>query len=137
LKDIEIEIAEEKLIVNNVPETSWEALTPYWPPIAKAIIEVYLEGRFKPYSVSKDRKDGFYAGEWYWKRSLRYPDKYPLKETKRFLKMLSKKKCFLESVKEFNRLRQTDWTSKENIKQLRQFIYTACHELEGFLGTLK
>lgn len=66
--DIEIEIAGKKSIVENVPETSWEALKPYWPSIVKGVIEVFLEGSFKPYSVRKDRKDGFYAGEWYWNR---------------------------------------------------------------------
>jgi len=65
--NIEIEISGEKSVVKNVPETTWEALKPFWPPIVKAIIEVFLEGDFKPYDVRKDRKDGFYAGEWYWK----------------------------------------------------------------------
>ena len=133
--NIEIEISGEKSVVKNVPETTWEALKPFWPPIVKAIIEVFLEGDFKPYDVRKDRKDGFYAGEWYWNRSSIDSEEYPLKEAKKFIEMLLEKKCFVESIKEFNKPRQVNWT--ENIKQLRQFIYKTCFPLEEFLRSLK
>jgi len=135
--DIEIEIAGEKSIVENVPVTSWEALQPYWPLIVKGIIEVFLEGDFKSYGVRKDRKDGFYAGDWYWNQSLIDPEEYPLKEAERFISMLLKKKCFIESIREFNKLKQVDWTLNENRKQLRQFIYKTCFLLEEFLRSLK
>jgi len=135
--DIEIETAGEKRIVRNVPEISWEALRPFWPSIARSVIEVFLEGNFKPYGVRKHEKDGFYAAEWYWGRSLIDPEEYPLKEARRFLRMLLKKECFLKSIREFNKPRRVDWTSKENAKQLRYFVYTICHKLEKLLGSLK
>jgi hypothetical protein len=110
--DIEIEISGEKLAAKNVPETSWDALQPFWPSIARAVIEVLFEGGFKPYSVRKNRKDGFYASEWYWKQSLENPEKYPLDEAKRFIEMLLEKEYFTESVREFNKSRNTDWLQK-------------------------
>jgi hypothetical protein len=134
--DIEIEIAGEKEFVRNVPETSWEALRPFWPSIARSVIEVFLEGNFKPYGVRKNRKDGFYAGKWYWDRSRIDSEEYSLKEAKRFFVMLLKKDCFLESIRGFNKSREVDWTSKENAGKLRHFVYTICYTLEGFLGSL-
>jgi len=135
--DIEIESAGVEKVVRNVPETSWEALRPFWPSIARSVIEVFLEGNFKPYGVRKHKKDGFYAGEWYWDRSEIDPEKYPLAEARRFLRALLKKECFLRSMREFNKPRKVDWTSKKNVKQLRYFVYTSCHTLEKFLGSLK
>ena len=134
--NIEIEIASEKLLISDIPETSWKALEPYWPSIAKSVIEVFLEGNFKPYGVRKNKKDGFYAAEWYWNQSSHNPEGYPLKEAKRFLLMLSNKKEFLRSIREFNKKRKVDWTSKENIKQLRHFVYKICFFLEEFLKSL-
>lgn len=92
--NVEIEMGKEKLMLADVPETTWEALKPYWPPIVKAIIEVFLEGNFEPYGVRKDRKNGFYAGEWYWDQSLIHPKEYPLKEARRFIEKLLEKEVF-------------------------------------------
>ena len=135
--DIEIRIRDGNLFVSNVPETSWEALKPFWPSLARAVIEVFLEGDFKPYGVRKHKKDGFYAAEWYWNQSSFDPDEYPLKEAERFLSMLLEKRDFVESVRSFNKSRKVDWTSKENIKQLRHFVYKICFPLEDFLKLLK
>lgn len=135
--DVKIEVSGREKIIKNVPETSWEELKPYWPLIVKSIIEVFLEGNFNPYSVRKNKQNGFYAAEWYWKQSEINPRKYSLKESKRFLKMLLKKKEFVSSIKEFNKSKSTDWTSKENIKKLRHFIYSTCVKLEELLKLLR
>lgn len=134
---VEIEIGKEKSVLSDVPETTWEALKPYWPPIVKALIEVFLEGDFEPYGVRKDRKNGFYAGEWYWSQSLTHPEKYLLREARRFIEKLLEKKCFVEAVREFNGSRQVDWILERDRKQLRRFVYEICFALEGFLKSLK
>ena len=131
--EIEIKTSKQNLVVKDIPETSWEELKPYWPSIVKSIIEVFLEGDFKPYSVRKNREDGFYAAEWYWEKSSFNPREYQLKEAKKFLKMLLKKKDFIGTIKEFNKSKNVEWTSKKNIKRLRQFVYSVCFELEEFL----
>ena len=101
--NVEIEITGEKVVIEDVPETTWEALKPFWPPLVRAILEVFLEGNFKPYSVRKNRKDGFYAADWYWDRSPIDPKNYPLKEAKRFIRMLRKNENFINAIKEFNK----------------------------------
>lgn len=134
--DIKLRTSKGTLIAKDVPITSWEELKPYWIPIAKAVIEVFLIGNFKPYSVRKDRKDGFYAAEWYWEKSLSNPSEYPLKEAKKFLNMLKKNKDFINAVNGFNSIKGSNWTSNLNIKRLRHFVYSVCHELEGYLKLL-
>ncbi|MBU7018634.1 MAG: hypothetical protein HXS44_14080 [Theionarchaea archaeon] len=98
--DIEIEISGEKSIVRDVPEMSWDDLRFFWPSVARSLVEVFLGGSFKPYSVRKDRKDGLYASMWYWKQSSENPKEYPLGEAKRFIEMLLEKEYFTESSKD-------------------------------------
>lgn len=135
--DIELRTSKGILIAKNVPMTSWEELKPYWKSIAKSVMDVFLKGNFKPYAVRKDIKDGFYAAEWYWEKSSINPSEYPLKEAKRFLNTLNKNKDFINAVNDFNSIKGSNWTSASNIKQLRHFVYSVCHELEGYLELLK
>ena len=135
--DIIIKTSKHTLITKDVPLTSWEELKPYWKLIAKSVIEVFLEGNFKPYSVRKNKKDGYYAAEWYWQMSLIDPKKYPLKQAKKFLVMLKKNKDFINAVKDFNSEKGSNWLLPSKINQLRHFVYSICHELEGYLNQLK
>ncbi len=64
--EIEISVFRNHIVVKGVPETTWEQLKPYWKDIAKAVLEVFKEGKFKPYDVRKTRPDGVYAAPWYW-----------------------------------------------------------------------
>lgn len=135
--NVEINLGEEKIVIEDVPDTNWEALKPFWPSIVKAIIEVFLKGNFNPYHVTKERKNGFIASNWYWNQSVENFKNYPLKEAKRFIFMLRENDDFVETIKEFNKFKNVDWTLKKNFKQLGQFLYKNCYNLEELLALLK
>ena len=51
--------------------------------------------------------------------------------------MLRENDDFVETIKEFNKFKNVDWTSKKNFKQLGQFLYKNCYNLEELLALLK
>jgi len=120
--------------MHGVPQTSWEELRPYWPDIAKSIIEVFLAGEFVPLHATKARPDGFYAAEVYWRKRESDSKSYPLSEADRFIVALKKKAAFVAAVKRFNAKRNTDWLAESKIPMLRMFLYSCCYQLEDYLA---
>lgn len=131
--DLKIVVKGKSRVARNVPNTSWKALEPYWPPIATAILEVVLNGEFQPRHVTLKKDDGFYAAEPYWERHESDSVNYPLTEAKRFLSMIGKKKSFVRAVKEFNRAKNRDWISEGDQIQFSRFVGTCCQQLEDYI----
>jgi hypothetical protein len=133
-KGLNLSLRVDKSVVRtyNVPRTTWTELEPFWPDIAKSILEVHLSGHFDPRHFTKENPEGFYAGEYYWRKSETESRTYRLAEAKRFIELLLKNELFVRTVRQFNQGR-TDWLAQGNSPRLRQFVYSCCHQLEPFL----
>ena len=118
----------------NIPETSWLALRPFWPRIGNGIVKVFFEGNFRPYPVTKARPDGFFASEWYWKQASVSPSKYPLTEARKFIEMLGIRQDFLDAIREFNGQSSSRWSVAWKDKGFRVFLYSICYPLIDFLA---
>ena len=118
----------------SIPETNWVDLRPFWPRIGNALAEVFVEGNFKPYPVTKARPDGFFASEWYWRQASVSSSKYPLREARKFIEMLSKRQDFLDAVREFNGQSNSEWSVTWKDRAFRVFLYAICYPLIDFLA---
>src|SRR2546427_2211606 len=96
--DLELNVRGKRIMVADVPETTWKELRSFWPRIAKATLEVFIDGGFQPYEVTKLRPDGCYAGPYYWTASFRRPNVYPLREARRFLIALKRNDDFVSAL---------------------------------------
>jgi hypothetical protein len=134
--DLELEVAGKRITVRDLPITTWKELRPFWPQIAKAVLEVFIEGHFQPYEVSRTRPDGSFASSYYWAESLHRPSVYPLKEAKRFVRALKEKDAFVKALNDFNRRARSKWATSHDQRQLRHFVHSICQQLKPSIELL-
>jgi hypothetical protein len=93
-------------IVEKVPVVTWKELIPYWEDICRAIFEVLIENEFQPYTATLKRPAGFVASSFYWRISIKNPNRFPLSEARYFIYKLQEKPYFADSIREFNKKSQ-------------------------------
>jgi hypothetical protein len=111
--------------MNNIPDTNWTELEPFWPTIATSMIEVMYENKFRPYPATESAPDGVVSSPYYWQK---YKKRLPFSQAIRFLELLKLKQEFVNVVKIFNK-GYVDWIKDENISILGSKVY-------GFYYTL-
>jgi hypothetical protein len=52
--------------MNNVPDTKWTELKPFWSTISICMIEVIYENKFRPYMATDSSPDGIVSAPYYW-----------------------------------------------------------------------
>lgn len=122
---------------NDVPNTTWSELEPYWPDMIASIIEVLHENEFNISEVRKDNPTGFVASTPYWKLHAAKPKRYPLNEVKRFISCLKQKPRFVQAITSFNLGHNTNWLSEEKNSTLGGFLCSLCAPILEYLRGLK
>lgn len=116
--------------VPNVPMIKWKEFQPYWEPVARTIIEIIAEHKFRPYPATQQRPDGIVTSSGYWSY---YPGKsFRFHQAKRFVELLCMKNDFRDAIRKFNAGSNVDWLKlkPENRRLLGSRVY-------GFYYTLK
>lgn len=109
-------------IVEGVPVHPWEKLSPYWPRVCKGMFEVLEENDFRPYTATVKRPDGFVASSYYWRKSRKKPDEFPLLQARLFISKLIDNPDFNAAVREFNATENVDWLDPKNMTTLGGFL---------------
>ena len=115
-------------IIYNLPTIKWKELLPYWEPIARAMVEVITENKFRPYTASWDRQDGIVATHQYWETWSK--QKFRFHEAERFVELLKAKKEFSNAISNFNKCSGVDWLDAKSMpllgNRLYGFYYVLC-----------
>ena len=117
--------------INNVPDTNWIELKPFWPTIAKNMIEVIHENTFRPYMATESSPDGIVSAPYYW---LKYKENIPFSEAVKFLNLLKSRKDFTNVIRIFNK-GYDDWIKIENLYLLGSRVYSFYYTLSPALST--
>ncbi len=81
-----IEITAKYGHVRNVPMIKWEPFQPYWERVVRAMIEVIVENKFRPYTATMKRPDGIVASSAYWKIHRYSPKKFRFYKARKIVK---------------------------------------------------
>jgi hypothetical protein len=124
-------------IINNVPVQEWSELEPFWADIVGSIIESVIENDFTIQDFRTKSQKGFIASDHYWKKYKKNFINTPLKEAYLFIESLKNKDRFIQAIKKFNDLKQTDWFNEKELLVLARFIRSSCLPILPFLISLK
>ncbi len=123
--------------VRNVPVIKWIEFQPYWEPVVRAIVEVIVENKFRPYSATIKRPDGFVASSKYWETYGYRHKKLTLDQPKKFIELLMTKEGFRTAITEFNSKSGVDWLNPKNLHLLGGRVYGFYYTLRPIFSELR